>query len=67
MLGSFNNLRIIQFTNKAATNKDFDELHKVVLDGIIDNMSAIVQNREYGAKNTADPTKMGYYVIKFLS
>ena len=42
-------------------------MHKVVLYGISDNMSELVQNEKYGAINTADTTKMGYYVVKFLS
>ena len=29
-------------------------------------MSALIQNGKYGAINTADPTTMGYYVVKFL-
>ena len=30
-------------------------------------MSVIVHNGKYGAINTADPTTMGYYVVKLLS
>ena len=30
-------------------------------------MSALVQNGKYGAINTADPTTMVYYVIKFIT
>ena len=66
MLGSFNNWNIIQFNNKPTTNKDFDALHKVVIYGISDNMSALVQNGNYGAINTTDPTTIGYYVVKCL-
>ena len=67
MLGSFKNCNIIRFTNKRKTNEDFDAVHKFVLYGISDNVSALVQNGKYGAINTADPNTMGYYVIKFLS
>ena len=42
-------------------------MHKVVLDGISDNMDYIVQLGKYGAINAADPNTMGYYVIKYLS
>ena len=41
-------------------------MHKVVLDGINHNMAELVQNEKYGAVNTADPTIMGYYFVKFL-
>ena len=42
-------------------------MHKVVLYGISDNMSAIFQNIKYGEINTADLITMGYYVVKFSS
>ena len=67
MLGSFNNRKVIQFTNKITANEDFDAVNKVVLDGISDNMSALVQNGKYGAINNEYPTTMGYYVVRFLS
>ena len=38
VFGSFNNWNIIQFTYKTTSSKDFDAVHKVVLEGIIDNM-----------------------------
>ena len=55
-----------QFTNKTITNEEYDAFHKVVLDGISDNVSAILYNGKYGTINTADPTTMGYYVVKLL-
>ena len=67
MLVSLNNWNIIKFTNKTTTNEDFYEVHKFLLDGISDNMSALVHNGKYGVINTADPTKMGYYFVKLLS
>ena len=67
VLGYFNNWIIIQFTNKTTTNKDFDTVHKVVLDGISDNMSATIHNGKYGVINIADTTTMGYYVTNYLS
>ena len=67
VLGSFNNWNIIQFTNKTTTLEEFDAVHKVLLDGIGDNMSELVQNGKYGAIYTKYPTTMGYYVVKFLS
>ena len=42
-------------------------MHKVGLDGIIDNMYALVQNVRYGAINTTDPNIMGYYFVILLS
>ena len=42
-------------------------MHKVLLDGINNNMASLVQLGKYGATNSAYPTKMVYYVIKYLS
>ena len=42
-------------------------MHKVLLYVIRDNMSILAQNGKYGAINTADPTTMGYYVVRLLS
>ena len=42
-------------------------MNKLFLDGISDNIASIVLLRKYSAINAADPTKMGYYVIKYLS
>ena len=64
MLGSLNNWNIIQFTNKIKSSEEFDELHKVVLDGISENTASLVQFGKYGDINAEDPTTMGYYVIK---
>ena len=42
-------------------------MHKLVLDGISDNMASLVQLGKYGAINAVDPTTMSYYAIKYLS
>ena len=41
-------------------------MNKVVLDGISDNISALVHNRKYGAINTAYSTTVVYYVVNLL-
>ena len=66
MLASFNKWNIIQFKNKITSIEDFDETHKVVLDGIIVNVSSLVQTGKHGAINTTYNTTMGYYVIKYV-
>ena len=47
------------------SSEDFDAVHKVVLDGISNNMTYLVHLVKYGAINAEDPNKMGYYVIKY--
>ena len=45
----------------------FDEIHKVVLDGISENMTSLFQSGMYGAINTYDNTTNVFYVIRFIS
>ena len=49
VLGSLNTWSIIQFTNKIIDHGDFDEVHKVVIDSISDNMASLAQVGKYGA------------------
>ena len=67
VLLSLNNWSINQFNNKTTTHEYFYTSHKFVLDGISDNMSVLVYNEKYVARNTADPTTIRYYFFKFLS
>ena len=66
MLGSFNKRNIVKITKKTSS-EDFDELHKVFIDDISDDIASLGQLGKYGAINTADPKTMGSYVIKYLS
>ena len=42
-------------------------MHKVVIYGISENMTSLVQSVMYGAINTSDTTTNISYVIKFIS
>ena len=64
ILVSLNNWNTIQFTNKLTSNKDFNVVNKVVLDGTSDNMVSLLYIGKYGAINVVDPTKMVYYAIR---
>ena len=64
---SFNNWNIIKFSHKETSSEDIDEIYQVVLYGIRDNMSVLIQTSQYVAINTTYTTTVGYYVIKFLS
>ena len=66
VLGSFNNWNIIQLSHKETCSEEIDKIHQVVLYDISENISALVQTDEYGAINTTDTYRMGYYVIKFM-
>ena len=48
-------------------SEEIDKINKTVLDGISDNMAALVQTENYGAINTTYTNKIRYNVIKFLS
>ena len=41
-------------------------MHKVVIDGISDSMSSLIQLGMYGTINAYDTAKNGFYVIQFL-
>ena len=43
VLCSFDNYNIIKCNNEITSCEDFDEVHKVVLDDISDNMASLVQ------------------------
>ena len=65
--GSDNNWNIIELTPKSTTFEVFDEVHKVVLDRISENMALLVQSGMYDAIDIDDNTKHGFYVIQLLS
>ena len=58
VLGSLNNWNTIKFTNKYTSSEDFDAMHKVVIDGISDNITSLVQLGKYGSIIAADTTTM---------
>ena len=55
-MGSYNNWNIIELTPKSIPSGAFDEIHKVVLYGMSENMASFVQSGIYGALNTDDQT-----------
>ena len=57
VLGPYKNWNIIELTPKYTPFEAFDEIHKVVLDGISENMASLVQSGMYGAINTDDTKK----------
>ena len=64
VLGSYNNCNIIELTPKSTSFEAFDEIHKVVLDGISDNMALLVQSGIYCSVNTDYTSSNGFYVIQ---
>ena len=56
VLGSYKNWNIIEITPKYIPFEAFDEIHKFVLDRIIENMASLVQPGMYGAINTDNTT-----------
>ena len=67
LLGSINNWKVIQFSQKSTPSDAFDEIYHVVLDGISDNMASLVEPGKYGAINTNETTTNEFYVIMFTS
>ena len=63
VLGAFNNWNIIQLSSKSTSSDTLDENNQVVLDGISDNISLLVESGTYGAINTTYTYTNGFYVI----
>ena len=51
-MSPYKNWNIIELTPKSTPFEAFDDIHKVVLDGIRGNMASLVQSDMYGAINT---------------
>ena len=66
VLGSFKKWNIIKISHKNKSSEEFEEIHKVVHDGISDNMAYLDQKMDYGAINKKYPKTMGYYVVKYV-
>ena len=54
-------------SSKSTSSDIFDGIHQVVIDGISDNMTSLVESGKYGAINTTDTSTNGFYVIMFTS
>ena len=67
VLESFNNWNIILLSQKSTPFEEFDEIHKVVLDGISNDMASLVQSVKYVAINTADTSTNVFYFTMFTS
>ena len=66
VLGSYNNCNIIDLTPKSTPFEEFYEIHKVVIDGISENMASLVQSGMYGTINIDDTTTNRFYFIQLL-
>ena len=67
VLVSYNNCNIIDITQKSIPSEAFDEIHKIVIDRIGENMASLFQAGMYGAINTEYNTSNVSYVIQFVS
>ena len=67
VLVSYNNCNIIEITPKSIHFEAFDDIHRIMFDGINRNMASLVQSGMYGAINTDDTTTNGLCVIQFIS
>ena len=52
ILGLYKNWNIIELTPKLTPFEAFDEIHQVVINGIIENMASLVQSGMYCVINT---------------
>ena len=67
MIDSFNNWNIIIFFHKVTKTEATEEIYQVLLDDTSYNMASLVHYGKYCSMNKKYASKMGYYVIKFVS
>ena len=67
VLGYFNKWNILQLSHKVTSTEEIDKINQVVINGISENVAALVQNGIYVAIKTINTSITGYYVIKFMS
>ena len=67
VLGSYKIWNYIELTPKSTPFEAFDEIHKVVIDGISENMASMFQSVMYVAINTYYTITIGLYIIQFIS
>ena len=65
VFGSFNKRNVIKFTDKITSGEEYDDMNKIVFNGIIENMVSLVKTSKYGTMNTT--YKNGYYDTKYVS
>ena len=65
MLGTYKTGKY-QFTNKKAPKEAFDDIPKIFLDIISDNISSLVQKGKYGTIRTIYPTKTSMILSSFF-
>ena len=68
ILGKYNDWIIIPFNaTEDIGEDDLIEIQESIIQGIVDNMSAMVRENNFGAVNTNDPKANGFYIVKFTS
>ena len=58
---------LLNYQPKSTSSDAFNEIHQVVLDGIRDIMSSLVESEKYGAIYKTDTPINCFYVIMFTS
>eukprot|EP00957_Ditylum_brightwellii_P142858 10885272-Ditylum_brightwellii.AAC.1 len=53
--------------SKDTGDDDLIEIQEIIIQGIADNMGAIVNENNFRAVNTNDPKTKGLYIVKFTS
>ena len=56
---------MVIFENSFTIENMFDDIHKIILDGISSHVCYVVSTEEFGVVSTDNPNKYSYYIIKF--
>ena len=67
ILGSFNDWIIMPFQNKSTSEETFEEVHKIVLNGMTESKAELIFADGYGAVAADDVKTAGYYIVRFTS
>ena len=67
ILGDYNKWEIMDFTRDSETDEEcFEEIHKILVQSIGNNMTELVEINWYGVVDTNDSRADGFYVVKFV-
>eukprot|EP00957_Ditylum_brightwellii_P134078 10222006-Ditylum_brightwellii.AAC.1 len=53
--------------SKDTEDDDLREIQESIIQGIADNITAMVTENNFRAVNTSDPKAKGFYIVKFPS
>ena len=66
MLDTYNKWNIVTFSTKSSLVEEIDDIHKVMICGIINNIYFLEYNIRYVYFIETDESTMGYYAVIYI-